>query len=216
VVVAALEGGCNHEAETVLYVGERWGGPMEDSPDLSRAMSAFYRMVDEERPPAGPDDLSIDLVFDVSGPILQWDYQGIRTGRLSRKRRLLQIQVAVPDKLEKEEIWPFLEDALEKVYALAKEYHDDHRLGYSLDALKGVVDRVLDRIRRGDVPPAAVLEQRVAEFEDEATDELLSEEAYVSLILYANRPDLVREGLRYLRKALQIPHDRESLLLFQG
>jgi hypothetical protein len=42
---------------------------------------------------------SLDVVFHVPGSLLKPEHAGMRTGRLSRKERMLQIQIAVPETL---------------------------------------------------------------------------------------------------------------------
>jgi hypothetical protein len=44
--------------------------------------------------------LSLQIVFQIPGELIQPDFTGVRTGRFSRRERRLVIQVAVPDDFE--------------------------------------------------------------------------------------------------------------------
>lgn len=43
-------------------------------------------------------DCEIDAVFHVSGPVMDVSFDGVRSGTLSRSQRIVQVQMAVPDK----------------------------------------------------------------------------------------------------------------------
>ncbi|MBM7829448.1 hypothetical protein JOE59_000153 [Agromyces cerinus] len=65
----------------------------------------------------------MDVVFHVPGPLLTPDYEGIRTGTLSRRDRLIQVQVAVPadlGSLGEQEVCRHLADRLVEAVDLAK------------------------------------------------------------------------------------------------
>jgi hypothetical protein len=48
------------------------------------------------------DETVVDVIFHIAGPLLAPDYEGIRTGRFSKVKNLMVIQVAVPRELENE------------------------------------------------------------------------------------------------------------------
>lgn len=132
----------------ILYVGARIGGEDATNAQVLAVMSEVRRVIREERLEPGPDDLSVDLVFDVPGPFYPYDgYKGVRTGRLSRARQLLQVQVAVPAGLDEARAWQFFHGALREVLELTRSYIVDHRLGYNLVPLELVIQRALERIR---------------------------------------------------------------------
>lgn len=56
--------------------------------DLTRRVKAAAQGIDSP--------LGVNVVFHVPGHILSPDYSGVRTGRFSRRRRLLMVQVALP------------------------------------------------------------------------------------------------------------------------
>jgi hypothetical protein len=128
-------------------MGARIGGEDKSNADVRGVTDRVWDMIRMERMQPGANDLSIDLVMDISGPFYTVDYPSIRTGRLWRRDRVLQIQVPIPVGLGEEQAWAFFDDALARVFELADEYIEDHRLGYSLDSLRQVIDRVRERIR---------------------------------------------------------------------
>ena len=138
------------DAKELLYIGGRIGGESAENANVLEAIKELGRVVDDERRDAGPKELSVDLVFDVSGPIFRFEYKRMRTGRLSRVKRMLQIQVPVPQHLPSSEIWSYLNAALVEMVELVEEYVSDHRIELSVDGLKDVVDAVIARIRESE------------------------------------------------------------------
>jgi len=89
----------------------------------------------------------VDLVFDVAGSIWQPSYEGIRVGRLSRAKRLLQVQVSVPLGFTVQQAREFFIDAIGEAARLAKEFAVDHRLPYSTLSLEAVSEDLIRRIQ---------------------------------------------------------------------
>lgn len=91
----------------MIYIGQVMGGPefRQDVP-INMALAKIYRL----RGPAGEGEFgSLDVVFHVAGSILEPEFVGVRTGRFSRKRRMLQVQIAVPKEVvAAEDPYPFL------------------------------------------------------------------------------------------------------------
>ena len=73
-----------------------------------------------------------------------------------------------------------------------------HRSGYGITF-------VMERVE------ADAARQALEAFMEQATEETLSDES--SLVLYAGRPELVRQGIEHVGKALRIPSGHNSLLL---
>src|SRR5258708_38645485 len=97
----------------MIHVSEILGGPeLRYSHFSDSVVGIGFPAPGESWPEAGtaPDPLgrerrdlrnvgSLDLVFHVPGSILKPEHAGLRTGRFSRKERMLQIQIAVPEDL---------------------------------------------------------------------------------------------------------------------
>ena len=97
----------------MIHVSEFLGGPELRYSHFSDSMEGIGFPAPGEpwpKPGAAPDPLgrrprdlrnvgSLDLVFHVPGSILKPEHTGLRTGRFSRKERMLQIQIAVPEDL---------------------------------------------------------------------------------------------------------------------
>ncbi len=97
----------------MIHVSEILGGPeLRYSHFSDSVVGIGFPAPGESWPEAGtaPDPLgrerrdlrnvgSLDLVFHVPGSILKPEHAGLRTGRFSRKERMLQIQIAVPEEL---------------------------------------------------------------------------------------------------------------------
>lgn len=80
--------------QPMIYIGRILGGPeLQDDAPVNRAIAKLCRL----RGPAGEGEFgSLDVVFHVAGSLLAPEFCGVRTGRFSRKRRMLQVQIAVP------------------------------------------------------------------------------------------------------------------------
>ena len=90
----------------MIYIGAIFGGPEGFQLPVARAISRLERLRD-----VGGDGNSgsVDVVFHVAGSLLQPEHVGVRTGRLSRKRRMLQVQIAVPAEVaSSEDSYPLL------------------------------------------------------------------------------------------------------------
>lgn len=78
-----------------LSVGVVFGGsPHVDKawdPAISRIMRAVIQARYRTTTP-----LSVNVVYHVTGELLQAEFSGVRTGTFSRKRMLLMVQAAVP------------------------------------------------------------------------------------------------------------------------
>lgn len=136
-----------NEPSTLIYISARVGGEDRSNAAVTRALRELATLTAEESGLGDASDIRIDLVFDVSGPVLATNYQGIRTGRLSRRGRLLQVQIAVPEGLRGSDVWGFFARALPDVRDLVRDFVDDHRLGLSVDAVSEAIERVLYEVR---------------------------------------------------------------------
>ncbi len=79
-----------------FFVGAVLGGPEGRSSPVLAAIQLVSRLSDQVRDQAS-EEPAIDLVFHVPGSLLKPPYQGLRTGRFSKKEKILMVQVSVPE-----------------------------------------------------------------------------------------------------------------------
>src|SRR4029450_11742985 len=112
----------------LLYIGEIRGGPDADGSAIAQAREG---------------------VFEVPGAIYKPNYSGVRTGPLSRKRGLLQIQIAVPESIVHgtlEDALRFCFDALRTGIQLAAGRLVKARMPFDRAAMEGWVSRMERRL----------------------------------------------------------------------
>jgi hypothetical protein len=94
---------------------------------------------------------SLDVVFHVPGSLVSPDYDGVRTGTFWRKKRILQVQIAVPrDLSEKEEgeIGRSLVNLLRRAVHIAQPVFHEARVPFRHDHY----ERLLESIERAFSP----------------------------------------------------------------
>ncbi|MFF3290684.1 hypothetical protein [Streptomyces sp. NPDC003023] len=82
-----------------LFVGAVVGGPTARNRPLSDGVGLLARLADEAPWTPSEDETGVDVVFHIPGPLMAPDYEGVRSGSLSRRERLIMVQVAVPDEV---------------------------------------------------------------------------------------------------------------------
>jgi hypothetical protein len=126
----------------LIYIGGIYGGPEVRGSAIDRAISKLSRL----RGPGTEDERgSLDVVFHVPGSIIAPDYSGIRTGRFSKKKRLLQIQVSVPKDItaaDEPTMEMFLLQALRDAIQLAVPVFDHAEIPYPHDEYVTLLDRM--------------------------------------------------------------------------
>lgn len=114
-----------------IYVGRVGYGPKLDRLPISRSIHAIRDALRHELGPAnaGP---SIDIVVHVPGSLGEAEFEGIRTGRLSRAEQMVQAEIAVPRDLgtAAEPTGPLLELVASAIVAGAEHLK---RAGISFD-----------------------------------------------------------------------------------
>jgi enoyl reductase-like protein len=86
---------------------------------------------------------SLDLVFDVPGSLLTNPYKGIRTGRFSRTKRMLQIQVAVPESMvEDHHPVEYLLDSAREAIAMAAPVFGKASIPFATEAYQELIEAV--------------------------------------------------------------------------
>jgi hypothetical protein len=113
------------------------------------------------------DTGSIDLVFDIPGDVWRPDYTGLRTGRFSRKQKILQIQVAVPrEDLAADEAEEFIFDSMTAAIEMAAAVFEKAKIAFDKASLVAITDSVsnMKRPRPQAPPPDVELERILSEF----------------------------------------------------
>jgi hypothetical protein len=88
--------------DALIYVGMVLGGPESLPPDLAAALADVQDRITQID--TGPG--SLDLVFVIGGSLRDADFDGVRVGRLSRSRKIVQVQAAIPLKAVRSELAP--------------------------------------------------------------------------------------------------------------
>jgi len=145
----------------MIYVSAILGGPELKYSHFSDAMEGIHFPVPGEPwPKAGsaPDPLgrerrdprpvgSLDLVFHVPGSIIEPEHTGLRTGRFSRKARMLQIQIAVPgDLMESPELRRFLVGSVREAIDLGESRFAKAGIPYPKSEYLAQVDELERRL----------------------------------------------------------------------
>ncbi|WP_328910280.1 hypothetical protein OG230_12595 [Streptomyces sp. NBC_00234] len=79
-----------------LFIGAVVGGPTARNRPVSDGVGLLARLADEAPWRPTDEETGVDVVFHVPGPLIAPDYEGTRTGTLSRRDRLIAMQIAVP------------------------------------------------------------------------------------------------------------------------
>jgi len=127
----------------MIYIGAIFGGPGGMSSKIGSAISKIKHLAGEREMDASG---SLDIVFHVPGSLLSPDYDGVRTGTFSRKKRLLQVQIAVPqdltDKDEVTEVARSLVPLLRQAVRLAQPVFDRAHIPYPQDEYEELIDGI--------------------------------------------------------------------------
>lgn len=124
----------------VLSVGAIGGGPGTDRRWVAAVM-ALMRAVKEARLLV-ESPLAVNVVFQIPGPNLTPEFEGLRTGLFSRKESELMVQVALPSE-PRESADAEVRCLLRAAVLLAEEFAQQEALvDGELDELRQLVERV--------------------------------------------------------------------------
>ena len=126
----------------MMYIGAVFGGPEGFRSKVAASIFKIKRLMGEQGEGTSG---SLDIVFDVPGSITGPDYEGIRTGSLSRKMALLQVQIAVPSDLngkEQVEIDRFIVNSLRHAARIARPVFERAKISYSQEQYDAIVHRI--------------------------------------------------------------------------
>lgn len=133
------------EAE-LIYIGSVGYGPKLDRLPISRAMHGIRDTLREELGETNAG-ASIDIVLHIPGSLGEPDFEGLRTGRLSRRKAMIQAEVAVPREMveSSEPAAPLLHLVASAIVAGATEFQ---RAGIEFDvpAHARAIERTASRL----------------------------------------------------------------------
>ena len=78
-----------------ISIGLIVGDPHDETKNWSSSAQRISRSVQHHRGNV-ESPFNLDIVFLISGEFMSVDFEGVRTGRYSRKHNLLMVQIAVP------------------------------------------------------------------------------------------------------------------------
>jgi hypothetical protein len=126
----------------VICLGGVYGGPELRGSRIDRAIGQLVKL---RGPGVEGRSGSLDLAFHIPGSVFAPKFAGIRTGRLSKKERMLAIQISVPPEVvfaEDADIQSFLVRAIRDSIDLAAESFHLAGIPYPHDDYLALIDRV--------------------------------------------------------------------------
>jgi hypothetical protein len=106
----------------LLSLGLIGGGPAPGNELLSEAFMALMRWVRDNRGRYPNTGLRINIVFQIPGPFLSPDFEGVFPARYARKTNHLLVNAAVPKGLALDQVREFFVQALTEVRTTTLEY----------------------------------------------------------------------------------------------
>jgi len=124
----------------MISIGTVFGGsemafsPIAKSIDL---VASFFR-----NQKIGTDAGSLNIVFHVPGSLAKPDYIGARTAKFSKKKKLLMIQIAIPEKIvSSSNQISFLLDSIQQGVEIAKPVFERSRIEFPAEAYSALVEQ---------------------------------------------------------------------------
>jgi len=126
-----------------LYLGAVLGGPEIKESAVYTAMDKILdcadrlgRIVDDSVP-------GIDYVLHIAGSLLRPDYEGVRSGKFSTKRKLLMIQMAVPERMvSSEHVGAFICEMMRQGLVEAKPIFAKAKIPFDADKFSAFIDDI--------------------------------------------------------------------------
>ena len=134
-----------------LYIGSVLGGPevagtqvAELINRLARASHAYQEA--HEMSSEG----SLDIAYHVAGSLVRPQFEGLRTGKFSKREKTLMVQIAVPILFESDiHLAHFLVDALREAIDLAAPVFKSTKIYFSTEEYLTLVDAIAHNVRPG-------------------------------------------------------------------
>ena len=85
----------------------------------------------------------LDIVYHVPGSMMQREFEELRTGKFSKKEKMLMVQISVPTLFENEQhLEKFLVEALREDIQLAKPIFKSAKIPFSQDEYLQLADSI--------------------------------------------------------------------------
>jgi hypothetical protein len=95
-------------------------------------------------------DGALDLVFRVEGRLFAPDFKGIRTGAFSKKKKMLQIQIAVSDEiLSSPGIAEYVTESLKQAVILGAAFFTKKEIAFNLESHLALLEKISDEFLVG-------------------------------------------------------------------
>jgi hypothetical protein len=128
----------------VIYISRINGGPELRGSRVDEALAKLSRSVRGGKAETLGDFGSLDIVFHVAGSLLQPEHIGVRTGRFSKRKRMVQVQIAVPaEVVASSDPYPFVARGLLEAVKAAGAVFAKAGIAYPLDEYAEVVERAM-------------------------------------------------------------------------
>ncbi len=131
-----------HRESVMLYIGGVYGGPEVTGSRIDLVIGKITSLLGDRRV---DDSGSLDVVFHVPGSVAAPDYRGVRTGRLSKKERLLQVQIGVPPEIVSQDpqaVEAFVLDSLREAIRIAGVRFQKAKISYRHDEYERLLAKV--------------------------------------------------------------------------
>ncbi len=117
------------------------GGESSSNRPLIRKVRSLGSIAKEQSADLSSDSdaAGLDIVFKVSGPIAAGDFEGVEVGKWVSGKRLMVMQVGVPEKVPGGDVDGFLQQTLPVVVERARSHLAKKKIDASLDQADAVV-----------------------------------------------------------------------------
>lgn len=136
-----------------LYVSAVVGGDSAANARADAEISRLARLVREQQERLGaagdePGAAAVDVIYHLAGPLMKPDYDGVRTGRFVKAKRLQVVQVAVPETLDAALVASFLADRLVEAVEVAARRFERRRMDLSVDVARAIAGAAAEAMKR--------------------------------------------------------------------
>jgi len=127
-----------------LYLGAIFGGPEMKESAVYSAKNKILNCADKLGRCTDNDSIAgIDYVLHVEGRLFHLDWEGVRDARFSRKRKLLMIQIAVPERfVSSETVGAYICEGMRIGVAEAKPIFEKAGIPFDAEAFTKFIDDI--------------------------------------------------------------------------
>lgn len=128
----------------MISIGAVHGGPEQLA--FYKELGDFMRFCKENRA-RGFQDAMINIVYHVPGTLLRPDYEGVRTGKFSKRERCLMVQVAVEEEFaaldDSKKIRQYIFETADEAIGIGKSGLERKGLVYEIETDRALLDEWL-------------------------------------------------------------------------